>query len=137
MAEKKPPPSLQSFLDDLATGLDERIAEATAIVEAKRGELAEAEKNLRTLTALKGISEGKVSLGQETTARRAGGGSRAPRTIGRELRDKIVKMLERGPQPVAEIIAKVDPGESQRVRNSLALMAKNKVLKNKGGIYSL
>lgn len=135
---KKAPPSLKEYLDNLATGLDDRIAEAESLVEAKRAELEGAERDLRTLKALKGVSEGTLKLGGEVTARRqSGGGVRAPRSEGATIREKIKVVLKDGPKPVAKIIEEVRPTEGQRVRNSLALLVKNKEIANKSGVYSL
>lgn len=136
MAEAKKP-SHKAFLESFGSGARERLAEIDELIAAKRSELEELEAERKKFQMIVEVSEGKMPMGHEATARKAAGGGRAPRSEGLALREKIAKLLEKGSQPVAEIISKVAPDEGQRVRNSLALLVKNKKLVNKGGEYSL
>jgi hypothetical protein len=139
MAEAKKS-TLKSFLTNLSAGLDERMAEADVLVAERRAALEEAETYRRTLTALKDISEGKFNIAAQGVTRPQGNsGTRAPRAVGNEIRQRIFALVKDAGSKgiaVAEIIAKIDPANGQRVRNSLALLSK-KTFVNKAGVYSL
>jgi hypothetical protein len=140
-------------LKELSSGIAARIEQAKAAVEAKADELAEAERALATLLAIKAVQDGSFRLpapdarpARSRAARAAGGGptgvggGRAPRG---EIPKRVFAVLQAaGPAGLlpADVFARleVNEAEKQSVRNYLASGKKaGKLVQNKDKRYSV
>jgi hypothetical protein len=136
--------SLEDFLDQLAGGIEDKLAEARQIVETKRTELEAAERTVRTLQALQAIQHGEFdpSPAAATTARTRGRVSAFTRPRG-ETANRILDLLQRHPdgmnrgQILEALGMRTDKSAASAASNALVLLRKQQKIGNNGGVYSV
>jgi hypothetical protein len=148
--ESEPEPQPQdaaSPLQAVMANLEQAFTDADQKVKDLRSQLSDAERDLRTLEAIKAVRDGTFTLTapEPPKPRRQPLGSRLPRSEGRVMAERIIAVVREFGEDgavVADIIPKVVPSENntdrQRVRNKLAQMVKAGTMARDGkGFYSV